>query len=135
MPQYILLFLSGSDPCSNCFNEILDYLTLANNHELISEHYLSILLFHGSNETESTRFIRSSNMLEHVHTSTFIKSNEISRFDYGNFSDLYRAQNMLYLIDRERQVVFHSFLPPAGTTTRFDLKEIAFKNAIQTHIN
>lgn len=53
--SFVLLFVSGSDPCDNCFNEIADYLKLAAETPALTNNHYSMLLFHGSVESQAQR--------------------------------------------------------------------------------
>lgn len=130
---YLLMFISGSDPCSNCMNEITDYLNLANEVESISANFRSLLIYHGADEQMSKRFIMTSNISDLIHYSFYTEPSKLSNFDFGSFIQKYGTQNMLYLADMKENKIFQGFVLPVGKTTKLESKKIAFTNAINNH--
>lgn len=131
--RFVLLFISGSDECSNCLNEISDYISLAKENEVLIDNYSSFLLFHGVDEQQSQRFIRVSGISGIIDGLAFTETSNLPQFDYGHLIPQYGAQNLLYLLDMEANVMFHGFVLPAGNTTKWDVKEIAFNDAMVTY--
>src|SRR5690625_6490633 len=72
--SFALLFVSGSDPCGNCFNEISDYLNLAAETPALMDNHYSMLLFHGNDESQARRYVQASGMTSRVDHSTFIET-------------------------------------------------------------
>lgn len=132
--DYILLFISGSDPCSNCLNEISDYLELVNKTKFLAYNFTSLLVYHGTDKRQADRFILSSQIADRVDDLSFIRTSDLHVFDYGNFSETYGAQNQMYLIENRKNTVFHGFLLPSGSTTMLESKEISFSDALANQI-
>jgi hypothetical protein len=131
--QFLLLFISGSDECSNCLNEISDYISLANESDPLKDNFTSFLLFHGVDERQSGRFMKVSGISDIIDGLAFTETVNLPEFDYGGLIPQYGAQNLLYLLDMETNVLFHGFVLPAGNTTKWDVKDIAFNDAILTY--
>lgn len=130
---YLLLFISGSDPCGNCFNEISDYLALVNDVDSLTASYRSLLIYHGADEQQASRYIKTSGISEKIHHTAFATPSGITNFDYGSLIQRYGSQNLLYLVDMPQKIIFHGFILPAGNTTRWESKKIAFTDAIHNH--
>src|SRR5690625_7051652 len=71
--SFALLFVSGSDPCGNCFNEISDYLNLAAETPALMDNHYYMLLFHGNDESQARRYVQASGMTSRVDHSKFIE--------------------------------------------------------------
>lgn len=127
---FALLFLSGSDPCSNCFNEMADYLNLAAATPPFMDNHHSILLFHGNEKSQARRYVEASGMANRIDSNAFIETNHLENFDYGQLISQYGSQNLLYLLDLDNNRIFHGFVLPAGSTTAWHQKEIAFTDAM-----
>jgi len=133
--SFALLFVSGSDPCGNCFNEISDYLNLAAETPALMDNHYSMLLFHGNDESQARRYVQASGMTSRVDHSTFIETVSLNSIDYHDLFGQYGSHNLLYLIDLTNRNVFHGFVLPAGNTTAWNQKEIAFTDAISHQNN
>lgn len=131
--RFLLLFISGSDECSNCLNEISDYISLANKSDQLRNNFTSLLIFHGVDEHQSRRFIRVSGISDIIDGLDYIETANLPEFDFGRLIPQYGAQNLLYLLDIDANMMFHGFVLPAGNTTKWDVKEIAFNDAILTY--
>jgi hypothetical protein len=131
--RFLLLFISGSDECSNSMNEISDYISLANLSDPLKGDFTSFLLFHGVDEHQASRFIRVTGISDIINGLAFIETARLPEFDFGSLIPQYGSQNLLYLFDLEANVMFHGFVLPAGNTTKWDVKEIAFNDAILTY--
>ena len=128
--QYLLLFTSGASTCSNCFNEIVDYLSFTEN----SDHTFStFLLYHGSDSLSSTRFVLASNLLDAFDGSRFLKTTDFLNHPVSQILPEYPDQTLLFLIDVKKPQIFHAFVLPINQITRFSKKEIAFQNAIKAN--
>ena len=130
--QYLLLFVTGSDSCGQCLNEIIDYISLANETAPISGNYSALLLYHGVDRAKSDRFIRSTNISNQVDELAYVPLSSLPSFDHGVLTNQYSPNAVLYLFDQKDNLLLHVFILPTGNTTKWEAKQIAFSNAIQT---
>ena len=68
-------------------------------------------------------------------TDKRVGTDSLDNIDYHDLIGQYGSHNLLYLIDLTKRNVFHGFVLPAGNTTAWNQKEIAFTDAISHHNN
>lgn len=134
--RWLMLFVTEANQCSNCLNEINDYISLANDNKYLFENSKRYLIYHSDDLVNAKRFISASEISDLVDGISFIKSSDLNKITIADESQLdFEYQNFLFLIDLYNHKIFHQFILPTGRVTAFDSKKIAINNAFKMHTN
>lgn len=128
--RWLLLFISEASNCSNCLNEVNDYVELSNKISPLMNNYHSLLIYHGEDSLKSTRFAKASNISSIVDKTSFMYTSDLLKLKISKIKTNYSVDSYLFLIDLKNNKIFHAFYLPKGITTKFSNKEIAFRNAM-----
>ncbi|MEO9884721.1 MAG: hypothetical protein ABJR05_13660 [Balneola sp.] len=130
--SFLLLFISEANSCGNCLNEVNDYIEISKKINSKLDFYTA-LIYHSEDSLQAKRFSNASNFEKEVDYLTITNSSNIMEMKLAYLLPRYYVKNSLYLIDLKNNILFHGFILPSGKTTKLDVKEIAFSNAIKTY--
>lgn len=134
--RWLMIFVTGASHCSNCLNEITDYIKLADDDKFLFENSKKLLISHSEDLATAKRFILASEINSIVDDIAFIKSSDLEKITLvGESPSAFEYQNFLFLMDLQNHKAFHQFLLPVGKITAFNSKQAALNNAIRTYTN
>lgn len=131
--RWILIFISAASNCGNSLNEINDYIEVAKNSPAVSSDFSTVLLYHGEDSLQSSRFVQASDISKIVDDTIFMDSSKLNGGDIPGIVSEYKSDSYLYLLDLEYGIIFHGFILPQLKTTNLNNKETAFQYAINTY--
>ncbi|MDR9419977.1 hypothetical protein [Gracilimonas sp.] len=128
--EWLLLFISKANDCSNCLNEVNDYVELSDSLSALKDNSLSLLIYHGVDSLQAVRFAKASDMSNIVDEMAILYTSELSQLELPKLSTNFVNESLLFLIDLKEEVILHVFYLPTGLTTNYSNKEITFRNVI-----
>lgn len=128
--ERILLFITNTEDCSNCINEIVDYQNILESDTSVIGNYVTILYYHGSDSLASSRYIKASGIKSKVHYSSFIEENNRSLSYILKQRSRYSMNGRLFLINQKYKIVEREFILPIGKTTKLSSKCKALKSVL-----
>lgn len=132
---YIFVFLTASDDCANCLNEISDYLEIKNTVVPLSGKSHSFIYYYGDDSVKSERYFKVSNMNGMFDGSEYLDLKLVDILELIDTPLSANSNNLLFLLDPKKSKVFHVFVLPAVRTSKFEVKKEAVITAIKSNNN
>lgn len=115
------IFLIESNNCSNCLNEVVDYIDIFNRENLEVDYRL---IYYGQDLISSQRYVKASGILEYFDQVHFLSKDSV---DLVLETKFFRGLggNFLFHFTPNNQSLSHLIVLPTGVTTTVAAKKIA----------